>query len=262
LETTDIHDRLTKVVQRIDQNGDGHVDRSELIRHTIKALYSMDGEEAESEFVDADIDGDDLVRWNEYVEEFYGLEPADQNNILQMDTDTGTEFNKMYARDKGRFHAADRDGDGALTLMEYISFKNPLKTEDLRELAISWALRDVDTDGDGKVSLSEFLSDYMTKPTDGLEYYGEEFVESQTDKFHEDFDVNGDGQLEGEELALWLGPDNTEIAIEETDHLMDMCDTNKDGALTLEEVLANHEVFLDSDATEYGQQLRWAHDEL
>ena len=43
---------------------------------------------------------------------------------------------------------------------------------------------------------------------------------------------------------------------------MDMCDTNKDGALTLEEVLANHEVFLDSDATEYGQQLRWAHDEL
>jgi len=68
--------------------------------------------------------------------------------------------------------------------------------------------------------------------------------------------------LEGEELALWLGPDNTEIAIEETDHLMDMCDTNKDGALTLEEVLANHEVFLDSDATEYGQQLRWAHDEL
>ena len=88
----------------------------------------------------------------------------------------------------------------------------------MRELAISWALRDVDTNGDGKVSLSEFLSDYMTKPTDGLEYYGEEFVESQTDKFHEDFDVNGDGQLEGEELALWLGPDNTEIAIEETGH--------------------------------------------
>ena len=44
----------------------------------------MDEEEAESEFVDADIDGNDLVRWNEFVEEFYGLEPSDQNNILQM----------------------------------------------------------------------------------------------------------------------------------------------------------------------------------
>lgn len=262
LETGDIHERLGKVVEKIDANSDGYVDRNELIKHTIKALYSMDEEEAESEFVDADIDGDDLVRWNEFVEEFYGLEPSDQNNILQMDTDTGTEFNKMYARDKGRFHAADRDGDGALTLMEYTSFKNPLKSEDLRELAISWALRDVDKDDDGKVSLSEFLNDYMEKPSDGLEHYGEEFIESQTDKFHEDFDINGNGFLEGEELSLWLGPDNTEIAIEETEHLIDMCDDDKDGKLTISEILANHEVFLDSDATEYGQQLRFAHDEL
>ena len=46
---------------------------------------------------------------------------------------------------------------------------------DLRELAISWALRDVDKDDDGKVSLSEFLNDYMEKPSDGLEHYGKGF---------------------------------------------------------------------------------------
>jgi len=262
LETQDIHDRLTKVVEKIDLDGDGYVSHNELVKHTVKALYSMDEEEAESEFIDADIDGDDRVRWNEYVEEFYGLEPSDQNNILSMDTDTGTEFNKMYARDKGRFHAADKDGDGALTLIEYTNFKNPLKSEDLRELAISWALRDVDKDSDGKISLQEFLNDYMTKPGEGLEFYGEEYVESQTDKFHEDFDTNGDGFLSGEELSLWMGPDNTEIAIEETEHLIDMCDEDKDGKLTIDEILENHEVFLDSDATEYGQQLRFIHDEL
>ena len=49
----------------------------------------------------------------------------------------------MYARDKGRFHAADRDGDGALTLMEYTSFKNPLKSEgefflDMQKLQMDW----------------------------------------------------------------------------------------------------------------------------
>ena len=32
----------------------------------------------------------DKVLWNEFVSEFYGLEPEDQNNILAMDTDTGT----------------------------------------------------------------------------------------------------------------------------------------------------------------------------
>ena len=86
----------------------------------------------------------DKVLWNEFVSEFYGLEPEDQNNILAMDTDTGTgkkipvslhriinslEFNKMYSRDRARFHAADKDGDGGLTLIEYVNFKNPLKSE-------------------------------------------------------------------------------------------------------------------------------------
>merc|ERR1711931_19160 len=115
----------------------------------------------------------------------------------------------------------------------------------------------VDSDGDGRVSLVEFMADYMTKPTDGLEFYGEDHIEQEKDKFKEDFDINGDGYLEGEELSLWLGPDNTEIAIEETEHLIDMCDDDKDGKLTISEILANHEVFLDSDATEYGQQLRF-----
>ena len=86
---------------------------------------------------------------------------------------------------------------------------------DLRENVIAWALQDVDSDGDGRVSLVEFMADYMTKPTDGLEFYGDDHVEQEKDKFKEDFDINGDGYLEGEELSLWLGPDNTEIAIEE-----------------------------------------------
>ena len=80
---------------------DGKLNRKELINHIHKALYAMDAEEAEDEFVDADQDGDDRIIWNEYVEEFYGLNVGDQNNILSMDTDTGTEFNRMYARDKG-----------------------------------------------------------------------------------------------------------------------------------------------------------------
>ena len=137
----------------------------------------------------------------------------------------------MYSRDRARFHAADKDGDGGLTLIEYVNFKNPLKSEglnlkseiffykfyfvDLRENVIAWALQDVDSDGDGRVSLVEFMADYMTKPTDGLEFYGDDHIEQEKDKFKEDFDINGDGYLEGEELSLWLGPDNTEIAIEE-----------------------------------------------
>ena len=40
------------------------------------------------------------MSWGEFVFEFYGLEREDEENILDMDTDTGTEFNRMYSRDK------------------------------------------------------------------------------------------------------------------------------------------------------------------
>jgi len=262
LDEEEIKNRLLKVLHKIDIDNDGQLSKNELVKHIHKALYTMDEEEAEDEFIDADIDGDDKVLWNEFVSEFYGLEPEDQNNILAMDTDTGTEFNKMYSRDRARFHAADKDGDGALTLIEYVNFKNPLKSEDLRENVIAWALQDVDSDGDGRVSLVEFMADYMTKPTDGLEFYGDDHIDQEKDKFKEDFDINGDGYLEGEELSLWLGPDNTEIAIEEADHLIEMCDENNDNLLQYDEVLENNDVWLDSDATEYGQQLKYIHDEL
>jgi len=47
----------------------------------------------------------------------------------------------------------------------------------LRDSAIAWALKEVDTDKNGKLSMAEYMADYMTKPTDGLEYYGEEHLE-------------------------------------------------------------------------------------
>ena len=41
-----------------------------------------------------------------------------------------------------------------------------------------------------------------------------------------------------------------------------MCDANSDGRLTVDELLDNHDIWVDSDATEYGQQLKYVHDEL
>ena len=53
-----------------------------------------------------------------------------------------------------------------------------------------------------------------------LEYYGDDHLEAERTKFKEDFDTNEDGFLSGDELGLWLGPDNTEIAIEEAGELI------------------------------------------
>ena len=100
--------------------------------------------------------------------------------------------------------------------MEFSRFKNPLKTEDLRDMAIEWALRDVDKNDDKKISLEEYMKDYLTQPVGHLEHYDEDFLEEEKTRFHDDFDRDGNGFIEGDELKFWIGPDNTEIAIEET----------------------------------------------
>ena len=41
-----------------------------------------------------------------------------------------------------------------------------------------------------------------------------------------------------------------------------MSDEDGDTLLTVSEVLSNHDLWVDSDATQFGQQLRFAHDEL
>jgi len=167
------------------------------------------------------------------------------------------EYNKMYNRDKARFDAADIDGDEKLTETEFVLFKNPLKDEAVKTAVIAECLNAVDTDKDGKINLQEYLNDWHVPPNKN----DEDFIELETDRFNDEYDRNKDGFLTGDELLFWLSPDNTEIAIDEAEHLIDMCDEDEDEKLTPEEIVENHDLWVDSDATEYGAQLRH-YDEL
>ncbi|CAG5111517.1 Oidioi.mRNA.OKI2018_I69.chr2.g5819.t1.cds [Oikopleura dioica] len=262
LSEDQMKNRLTKIFDRIDSNKDGNLDRDEVVDHTYKALFNMDEQEAEAEFVEADVDANYQVTWSEFVEEFYGLSPDDEANILAMDTDTGVEFNHMYSRDQARFQAADNDRDGKLTLVEYKRFKNPLQSKDLLDLAIEWALRSADKNKDKKISFEEYMSDFREDPGSNLEHYGEEFTDQEEQRFQEDLDLDGDGFIAGDELKYWLGPDNIAIAIEESDHIFDSVDSDEDNLITIHEMLEGFQTFIDSDVTEFGGQLRHIKDEL
>ena len=75
------------------------------------------------------------------------------------------------------------------------------------------------------------------------------------------FDLNNNSFIDGDELLLWIQADNGEIAVDEAAHLMDSADVDQDDRLSLQEVVDAMEEFLESDATEYGEMLRF-HDEL
>ena len=56
-----------KVLHKVDIDNDGQLSKNELVKHIHRALYAMDEEEAEDEFIDADIDGDDRGKFSEIL---------------------------------------------------------------------------------------------------------------------------------------------------------------------------------------------------
>jgi len=248
LEDEELQSRLRKLVVRMDHNRDGFVDMEELTIWTLISCWNLD----ETHVLVYYQQPDKKMSWSDLTKKYHKFVLEKTNDLSQK-----TEYNKMYNRDKARFDAADIDGDEKLTETEFVLFKNPLKDEAVKTAVIAECLNAVDTDKDGKINLQEYLNDWHVPPNKN----DEDFIELETDRFNDEYDRNKDGFLTGDELLFWLSPDNTEIAIDEAEHLIDMCDEDEDEKLTPEEIVENHDLWVDSDATEYGAQLRH-YDEL
>lgn len=54
---------------------------------------------------------------------------------------------------------------------------------------------------------------------------------------------------------MFLIVDDSEIAYNEAQHLIQSADTDRDNKLSIEEIVNNYDVFVGSEATDYGQQL-------
>jgi len=48
----------------------------------------------------------------------------------------------------------------------------------------------------------------------------------------------------------------------EANHLITSCDEDDDGRLSVDEIVNNHDVFVGSEATDFGERLNQMHDEL
>lgn len=54
----------------------------------------------------------------------------------------------------------------------------------------------------------------------------------------------------------------SDIADQEVDHLVENSDDNRDGKLSIQEIVDHHEIFVGSEATDYGEHLHKFKDEL
>ena len=101
---------------------------------------------------------------------------------------------------------------------------------------------------DGKINFQEFIEERAKDPT-------KEWLLTEKERFDSELDKNKDGFLDEAEIIAWVIPDNNEIATDEVNHLFAGADEDVDGLLSVKEIIDNHELFVGSEATDYGEHL-------
>lgn len=248
-------DKLGKIVERIDTNKDGFVSHGELhqwIKHRQRRYIE---ENVDKHWKEYDQNKDGKVGWEEYKNTTYGYYLDEEFE----DVDDKSSYKSMLTRDERRFRTADRDGDGIATREEFTAFLHPEDYDHMKAVVIQETIEDIDKNGDGKIDLNEYIGD-MFVPENGESE--PDWVQTEKKHFSEFRDVNKDGLLDASEVAQWILPGEIDHADNEAKHLIHETDTNKDDKITKKEILANWNMFVGSQATNYGEDLTKRHDEL
>nr|XP_020649668.1 reticulocalbin-3 isoform X2 [Pogona vitticeps] len=248
-------ERLGKIVDRIDKNGDGFVTQPELkdwIKHTQnRYIY----ENVNKNWKDYDKDNNGHITWAEFKNATYGHYEGEEFGDIE-DKDS---YRKMLARDERRFRAADKDGDMSATREEFTAFLHPEEFDYMKDVVVTETIEDIDKNGDGFVEVDEYLGD-MYSPQDGEPEPS--WVKTERQQFLEFRDLNKDGKMDREEIGHWILPPDYDHAEVESKHLLTHSDVDKNEKITKEEILDNWNMFVGSQATNYGEDLTKEHDEL
>ena len=264
--------RLSIIVDKIDLNRDGNITETELKQWIQQSQKRYIYEDVDRQW-QVHTDNDPTVRklsWERFRNKTYGfLDEIGDNTNRKRTIDDMKTYHDMLRRDERRWSMADIDGDKALDHDEFISFLHPEESEKMYDVVVDETLEDVDHDGDGRISESEYISDMYSSEDNQLSSSSSassssnipEWVQREREQFHTYRDKNGDGYLDREEIREWIVPANYDHADAEAKHLIYEADTNKDGILSLNEILDNYDVFVGSQATDFGDALT-RHDEF
>ncbi|NXS18167.1 RCN2 protein, partial [Mystacornis crossleyi] len=249
--------RLRNIVKKIDADADGLLSEDELSSWIQQSFKHYVTQEAKQHFNDYDKDGDGLVSWKEYNLQMYDrVIDFDENTVLEDQEEES--FRQLHLKEKKRFEKANRDDVPALNVDEYIAFEHPEEVEYMTDFVIQEALEEHDKDGDGFVSLEEFLGDYRRDPN-VCHTNLSAFAMQSAFKIH---------LADVSPRYFWLSytePNQSGKVGTEAQHLIEEMDLNDDKKLSEAEILKNQDLFLNSEATDYGRQLhdeRFYHEEL
>ncbi|KAJ3657637.1 hypothetical protein Zmor_009424 [Zophobas morio] len=249
--------RLGLIVDKIDNNNDGYVSREELkdwIRYTQKRYIN---EDVERQWKQHNPENQETISWDRYQKLVYGF--LDSMDPAEAEKDSeGFSYKQMLKRDRRRWSVADSNGDDALTKEEFTHFLHPEESEHMKDIVVQETMEDIDKDNDGRISLKEYIGD-MYKGEDDEEE--PEWVNNEREQFATYRDRDGDGFMDNEEVKNWILPPDFDHAEAESRHLIYEADSDADEQLTKDEILSKYDLFVGSQATDFGEALA-RHDEF
>lgn len=250
---TDKKYHLTQIFKKVDVNDDGLLTQDELERWMEIVTDKYLSKDVENQWPGYDRNHDNYITWDEYNTSVFSQmsdeDFEDQNMSLE----------QMRSRDERRFLTADQDADGKLSKVEFSHFLHPEDFDHMKPIVIKETLEDLDLNGDGFIDEEEYIKDIFDHEEAGEEK--PDWLDIEHEHFKTIRDLNRDGKLDEEEVKNWLMPIDYDHIVVESQHLIDEADKNSDNMLSLEEVLNDYELWMTSQATNWGEALSY-HDEL
>uniref|UniRef100_A0A3P8UT21 Reticulocalbin-3 n=1 Tax=Cynoglossus semilaevis TaxID=244447 RepID=A0A3P8UT21_CYNSE len=234
-------ERLGMLVERIDDDKDGFVTVEEMKKWIKHAQKRWIYDDVERQWKNHDLNGDGVVSWEEYKNATYGYILDDP------DPDDGFRYSQMMNRDERRFKMADQGNDLKATKEEFTAFLHPEEYDHMKDIVVLVS-----------ANKGALASDMYNQEGDGTE---PEWVKTEREQFTEFRDKNKDGKMDKEETRDWILPDDYDHAEAEAKHLVYESDTDKDGRLTKAEIIDKYDLFVGSQATDFGEALT-RHDEF
>jgi len=242
--------RLAILLKKMDLNGNNVITPTELKQWILRSFKSLSEEESREKLTEVDLNKDDEVTWEEYLAETYGLDNDIGSDVFA--DKEHTEDRKLLKNDKELFNAADLNKDGKLNTKEFLAFTHPEEAPHMLETILKQTLEEKDLNKDGFIDFQEYIGER------GLSK-DKAWLIAEKDKFDHEFDSQSDGLLNSREILKWVLPSTEEIADEEVAHLFAASDDDHDGFLSFDEILEHHDVFVGSEATDYGDHLNNIH---